>query len=146
MMKVAVVAIIVILVALLAGCAGGEETRVTPVDESPPVISGVSVSDITETSATVTWTTDEPATSTVRWRPAPGSCNGPLDIRTRDESQLVTNHSITLTQAGLGPGLGPGLTYIYWVQSKDANGNEAKSEDRTFTTLGTAEVPEFPMF
>jgi hypothetical protein len=112
------------------------------IDTAPPVIANVSATDMTETTAIITWTTDEPATSRVEWMPAPGSCNGPLWTLTREESQLVTSHSITLTQAGLGPG----STYVYWVQSKDANGNEAKSEDRTFTTLGTAEVPDFPVF
>lgn len=130
------------LVILVGGLSCGKGAITPAIDTTPPIIANVSATDVTETTAIITWTTDEPATSRVEWRPAPGSCNGPLWILTKEESQLVTSHSIILKQAGLGPG----STYIYWVQSKDANGNEAKSEEYTFITLGTAEVPEFPMF
>jgi hypothetical protein len=130
MRKVAVAAIIVILVALLAGCAGGEETRVTPVDESPPVISEVSVSDITATSATITWTTDEPATSQVEYglTTSYGSTT-PLD------STLVVNHSVSLS------GLTSETTYRYRLKSADASGNEAISWDYTFTTAADTIAP-----
>ena len=129
-------------VVLLGGLSCGKGAIAPAADTTPPVITNVSATDITGSSATITWTTDEPATSRVEWRPAPGSCYGLLWFLTREESQLVTSHSFTLKQAGLGPG----WTYIYWVQSKDANGNEAKSEDHTFATLGTAEAPDFQMF
>jgi len=39
------------------------------VDKTPSVISGVSVPNITQTSATIAWVTDEPSTSEVTyWR------------------------------------------------------------------------------
>jgi len=138
----ALLILILPFVVLLGALSCGKGAIAPAADTTPPVITNVSATDITGSSATITWTTDEPATSRVEWRPAPGSCYGLLWFLTREESQLVTSHSFTLKQAGLGPG----WTYIYWVQSKDANGNEAKSEDHSFTTLGTAEVPDFPMF
>jgi beta-lactamase superfamily II metal-dependent hydrolase len=124
MRKLAVASIIAILVALFAGCAGGEEAEF---DETPPMISGVSVSNITQTSATVAWVTDESSTSEVTYRRTdihPAVFYPPVS-----DENLVTSHSIRLS------GLTAGTTYHYWVESKDASGNEATSEDDTFTTL-----------
>jgi beta-lactamase superfamily II metal-dependent hydrolase len=127
MRKLVVVLVIAVsVVLLLPGCAGGEETRVTPVDETPPVISGVSASNITETSATITWTTDELATSKVTcWRadihPA---IVGPIVY----DDKLVTSHSVSLSS------LEPDTIYHFRVRSEDEAGNEAASEEKTFTT------------
>jgi len=60
MSEVGVASTIVVFVALLRGCTGGVE-----VDDPPPVISEVAVSDITETTAIAAWTTDESATRQV---------------------------------------------------------------------------------
>jgi len=120
MRKVAVASIIVILAALLAGCAGGGEA-----DKTPPVISVVSASNITETSATITWATNEPSHSQVYYGL---TTNYGRSISTF-HTQLVTQHTINLT------GLDPDTTYHYCVESRDASGNEATSEDDTFTTL-----------
>lgn len=118
MKKIALLAMTVILAGTLWGCAGGEEA-----DKTAPTISGVSASDITETSATITWTTDEPATSQVEYGPttAYGS-TASLD------STLVASHSVNLS------GLTSSTTYHYKVKSKDASGNERVSGDYTFAT------------
>jgi hypothetical protein len=92
------------------------------VDETPPVISNVQV--VTgETTATITWDTNEPATTWVDWGDTAsyGSTDGsatPL---------VVTGHSVTLT------GLTPGATYHFRVRSGDDDGNEAFTLDDTFT-------------
>ncbi len=101
------------------GGGGGGEPR----DTTPPVISGESASDVTDTSATITWTTDEPSTSQVEYWP--GSLSA-LD------KTLVTSHSVTLTN------LAPGTTYYYKTMSADDAGNLAVSDERTFTTSGVA--------
>jgi hypothetical protein len=126
MRKMALIAMAAILVALLAGCAGGEE-----VDETTPVISSVSVSNITETGAAIAWNTNEPATSQVEYGAtiSYGSTT-PLD------STLVTSHSVGLS------GLNPDISYHYRVRSKDASANEAISGDYTFTTGPVAEKIE----
>ena len=93
-------------------------------DETPPLISEVSASNITTTSATITWTTDEPATSQVEY----GGVWLCIAITSLDES-LVISHNVDLS------GLQPNTTYHFRVKSKDASGNEAASEDCSFTTL-----------
>ena len=122
MRKLAVASIIVIVIASLAGCAGGEE-----VDKSSPVISGVSVSNITTTSATITWTTDEPATSQVEYGLTMTYGNS-----SSVDSSLVETHTVLLS------GLIPNTTYHYRVKSEDKSGNAGISPDHTFTTLDLA--------
>ena len=92
-------------------------------DTTPPVISDESASDVADTSATITWITDEPSTSQVEYWPGSFSA---LD-RT-----LVTSHSVTLTD------LTPGTTYHYTCRSTDAAGNLAVSEEHIFTTSGVS--------
>lgn len=95
----------------------------TPPDTTPPTISNIQASNIIQTSAKITWTTDEPATSQVEYGKTTSYGNQtPLD------SALVTSHSVDLS------GLSPGTTYHYRVKSKDAAGNSAVSGDKTFTT------------
>jgi len=119
MRKIALLAMAAILVALLAGCAGGEEA-----DQTPPVISGILASDITQTGATITWTTNEPATNQVEY-----GLTTSYGSTTNLDENLATSHSVSLS------GLTAGTTYHYRVKSEDASGNEAVSGDRVFTTL-----------
>lgn len=102
-------------------------TFTTAADDTGPVISDVAVINITATSATITWTTDEAATSQVEYgkNPSYGSIT-PLD------ENLVTSHSVNLT------GLSAETTYHYKVSSTDASGNPAESKDYTFDTLDDA--------
>jgi Leucine-rich repeat (LRR) protein len=125
MKKIALLAMAVILAGTLWGCAGGEEA-----DKTAPTISGVSASDITQTTATITWTTDEPASSQVEYglTTSYGSTT-PLD------SSLLTSHSVTLND------LDENTTYHYRVKSKDASENEAVSADQTLTTAPDTTPP-----
>ena len=94
-------------------------------DMTPPVISGVKVSSITDLTATITWKTNERATTQVEYgtTDAYGSTT-PLD------KELTRGHSARLT------GLKSNKTYHFKVTSKDGGGNEAASEtDQTFATL-----------
>lgn len=109
-----------------AGNKAEQETEFTTPGEAgttPPVISAVAVSDRGESSASVGWETEEPATSQVEYgtTSAYGSTT-PLD------KELTTNHSVTLT------GLEPNTTYHFRMKSKDATGNEATSSDAAFQT------------
>jgi hypothetical protein len=98
-------------------------TTAAPPDTTPPVISAVAASSITASTATITWTTDEPATSQVEY----GLTASYGSITTLD-TNLVTSHSVNLT------GLAAATPYHYRVKSKDASGNEAASGDYSFTT------------
>jgi len=92
-------------------------------DATPPAITGVAAA-ATDTGATVTWTTDEPADSLVEYRVL-GSTGA---YSTASDSALVAAHSIVLT------GLTPGTDYEYRVTSEDAAGNPATSAGATFRT------------
>jgi peroxiredoxin len=105
--------------------AKGELTTLATADETPPTISGVGVSNITESSATITWVTNEPATSQVQYGKTEtyGSSTTP-------DTNLTNSHNITLT------GLSDNTTYYFKVISKDASENEATlaAENQKFTT------------
>jgi len=93
-----------------------------PPDLTPPVISNVLVNS-TNTSATVTWTTDEPATSKVEWG-ASTSYEKPLV----SDSALVTQHSLPLA------GLQPNTTYNFRLTSTDYFENTTVTSNFTFQT------------
>jgi hypothetical protein len=99
-----------------------------PDDGTPPVLSAITVSAGTS-SATVTWTTDEPATSMVEYGTTPAYG------QQRSSSALTTSHSLQLT------GLSCGTTYHYRVRSSDAAGNAATSENATFATGTCSPTP-----
>ena len=93
-------------------------------DSSTLNITNVQSTGVTNNSATITWTTNDPATSQVQYglTSSYGS-SSPLD------SNLVTSHSVTLT------GLTQNTTYHFRAVST-AGGDTAYSTDYTFTTLG----------
>lgn len=98
-------------------------------DTTPPVISVVNISGTTQSSVTITWTTNETATSQVEY-----GLNTSYGSETPLDTNLVTSHSVTLS------GLTAGTTYHFRVKSKDASGNEIADSDRTFTTTATADT------
>lgn len=93
-----------------------------PPDTTPPVISGVTSSAVTSNSATIAWTTDEPATGSVEYGPttAYGSST--------QAANAVTSQSIPLA------GLVADRLYHYRVTAMDAAGNRSVGADNTFTT------------
>lgn len=94
---------------------------------SPLTISVVSANNITDTSATITWTTDEPGNSTVTY----GNSTSPT--LTSSDSNFLTNHSVTLT------GLTPATLYYYNVSSTNSEGTTTTSPDiGTYYTFTTA--------
>ena len=99
------------------------EASATPHDNLAPVISGLAASGVTNSGATITWSTNEPADGQVEYgtTTAYGSASALAPA-------LVTAHNIALT------GLAPATLYHYRVKSRDAAGNLATSGDATFTT------------
>lgn len=102
-----------------------------PADIVPPVISNVRVINITTTSASVLWDTDELSDSQVEYCPGFSKCgtNTPLD------SQMVRNHTVNLS------GLTPGTVYAVWVKSRDAAGNLGVDGYYPFTTKTSPPPP-----
>ena len=96
---------------------------------APDVISAVNATNITSTSATITWTTSQAATSQVEYGTT--AAYGSL---TTLNSSLVTSHSVTLS------GLTPGTTYNYAVLSANSSNVLATSANFIFTTPTPAPV------
>jgi len=103
------------------------QTLVAP-DVEPPVISNVSVSDITETSARITWTTDELSTTQVSYGTVSGAPTG-----LQGSAGLSIEHSVLLS------GLSPGSEYFFTVLSVDGSGNAAESTEGAFS-IGNADA------
>lgn len=91
-------------------------------DVTPPTITNRSAGTITSNAATITWNTDEDATSFVDY----GTSAGNYDS-TESVAGLRQAHSVVLL------GLPSGVTIHYRVRSADAAGNESE-ETGTFTT------------
>jgi len=107
-----------------------EEVSATILDTTPPLISAVAAKNLTTSGATITWTTDEPSDSQVDYGINTSyGANSPLN------SQMVTSHSVTLT------GLSASATYHFRVNSRDASGRLATSNDFTFITLAPDAAP-----
>ena len=127
-------------------------------DTRPPKITNVRTANITANSATITWNTDEPATSTIEYgltgttmKDAAGDksvssseASSPAgDVGARSviitpvvpSGSLKTSHSVTLT------GLRDNTTYYYQVVSKDAAGNVSVASGFSFTTGSVAPPP-----
>ena len=96
-------------------------------DLSPPAITGVVAVNITNSSAVITWTTDEPANGMVEY--GQNSLYGQVIT----SGLFVLNHAIQIT------GLSPNATFHFRVSSTDPALNAARPlQDHVFTTLKTA--------
>lgn len=91
-----------------------------------PVISGVTVSAITSSTATVTWATDRPSDTQID-----SGFTSSYGQSTVLNPALVTSHAQVLS------GLNPGRVYHFRVKSRDVSGNLAASTNSTFTTKDT---------
>jgi hypothetical protein len=106
------------------------------VDITKPQISNVQAT-AGQTSALITWETNEPASSQVEYGINQQSTSlepaQPANDPSTGASAGVVTHSVTLT--GLNPST-PAVNVQYWyrVRSKDAAGNERVSDWKTFET------------
>lgn len=98
-------------------------------DTTAPIISNVQVINVSTSSATIVWDTNESSNSAVDYGLTTAYASG-----TVSDPGFVTSHSITLTN------LSPGTIYHFQVSSSDAAANRATAGDFTFTTLG-GQVP-----
>lgn len=92
----------------------GSHTATYAADTLPPVISGVAAAPQLDGSASISWTTDEPATSLVRYGIDPE--NLALQV---SSPALTQSHQLAL------PGLAASTTYYYRVTSTDLAANPA---------------------
>jgi|GEM_PF-894273 len=94
-----------------------------------PIISGVNVSNLATTSATINWTTNVATNSQVNY-----GLTSSYGSTTNLDSALVTSHSENIS------GLTASTTYHYQVVSSDSNGVTAASTDFTFSTLAAPDT------
>ena len=92
-------------------------------DVIAPIITNITATDITSASATITWDTDEPSDSLVKYGTECGNCT-----LQKSNPANVTSHSATLT------GLLPNTTYYFAANSTDQSGNSNQSAEYNFTT------------
>lgn len=110
-------------------CIGSMTTTIGTPDVTAPVISSITTSNLTSSSATISWTTNEPSTSTVNYGLTSGYGNNASD------GILLTSHSLDLS------GLSANTGYHYQVVSSDASNNTASSSDNTFLTAANPSNP-----
>ena len=95
-------------------------------DTTAPVISNISAAT-TQTTATITWTTNESADSKVII-----ATSTPIVV---ENSTMTTSHSLSFSN------LSSGTTYSYSIVSKDSSGNTTTSSVQTFTTVSPPAPP-----
>jgi hypothetical protein len=102
------------------GTTGVTYRATATADCTVPRISSVGETGVSVSSATIVWTTDEPADSVVRW----GETRPPE--ATNSDGGLVTSHSVPLS------GLQPCTIYWYQVESTDPAGNTVVDDNAGF--------------
>lgn len=95
-------------------------------DTTAPTISNVQSSSLTSSGATITWDTNEAASSQVEY----GTTTGYGTTTTETDTEGVTIHSVAVS------GLANCTTYHYRVISKDLSLNTQTGSDNSFTTTG----------
>lgn len=101
-------------------------------DVTAPSISAVVASGLSPSSATITWTTNESATSTVGYSTDTGYATE------TGASGLATSHSVTL------PNLAAATKYYFRIISYDSTGNKGLAESsstQNFTTSADTTAP-----
>jgi hypothetical protein len=98
-------------------------------DTTPPQISGV-MARAAHGGEVIAWTTNEYATSIVRYGRQPG-----VYPQTFNDPFYAKQHEVTLT------GVTPGVTYYFVVRSIDRSSNAAESAESHFTTTISTYLP-----
>lgn len=105
----------------------------TPSDHTPPQISNIHVVDVTDASATLMWSTDQPATEFINYNKS--TCTWCNQHAGRDLSDVsidyAKQHKVTLNN------LDPATDYTFGIQSRDEAFNVARADATTFTTASS---------
>jgi peptidoglycan hydrolase-like protein with peptidoglycan-binding domain/phosphodiesterase/alkaline phosphatase D-like protein len=104
---------------------------VVPPDTTPPIISGVAQASVSSYDTTITWNTNELATSSIRY-----------GTSTNYESVLAISTSAGLIHFGTIADLAANTTYDYCIDATDLTGNTASSCGHSFTTAAAPLVPD----
>ncbi len=101
----------------------------TTYDTKAPVITNVATPVITKTAVIITWQTDEPTTSQAEY-----GGSGSYTSASTIDSTLSIYHNVVIVN------LSQKTKYYYRVRSKDAENNEALSDEKDFTTSDVDQV------
>jgi hypothetical protein len=102
-------------------------SKTAAITVNPPLtMTGVRIESVTSSSATITWTTNVPATTQVEY-----GATTAYGLASPLNSAIVASHRASLT------GLALATTYHFRAVSLDAAGAPQVSDDYTFTTLPT---------
>jgi peptidoglycan hydrolase-like protein with peptidoglycan-binding domain/phosphodiesterase/alkaline phosphatase D-like protein len=102
---------------------------VIPPDTTPPVISSISTASVSNIAATITWTTNELATSTLVY----GTTMSYGSEATIPASAVLAHEAALIN-------LTPQTTYYYCIYATDVAGNSANSCGHSFTTGSTPDT------
>jgi peroxiredoxin len=83
-------------------------------DTTPPLITEAGTSGVAQTTISITWNTDEPATSQIEY-----GTTGTLGTATPLDSTMILSHAISIS------GLTPDTQYYIRIKSQDMAGNTA---------------------
>ena len=108
----------------------------TTADQTAPVISGITATVVDSATATITWSTNEPASSRIDYSTDSAIAT---NVQTAQVPGFVTAHSVRLT------GLLPSTHYYYKVTSADSSGNTASAQPPT-PTAPPGQPPILPGF
>ena len=105
------------------------------VDNTPPAISAIKSTTVDSARATITWSTDEQATTRIDYGTDPGILTAsltslPPGTSTVTNAGFVTQHTVALA------GLRPNTTYYYLITAADRSGNATTVAAPTFTVPG----------
>jgi len=103
-------------------------------DTTPPVLSAVSVSQVTSGGASLSWTSSEASDTQVEYGPT-----------TAYGSVTSLDPALVLSHAQTPGGLAASTLYHVRARSRDAAGNLAVSGDLTFTTAALSAPPSGPV-
>ena len=99
-------------------------TTPAPANTTPPVISNIQVNDITQISATISWNTNESASTSLYYSLQSQSA-GPWRSANQGGGTAHTTTIVTLT---------PATTYYFYIVASDSIGNTATSTEQSFPT------------
>ncbi|HUZ93271.1 MAG TPA: Ig-like domain-containing protein [Candidatus Paceibacterota bacterium] len=116
---------------VLSSATATESVTVNAATSTKPVIFGITATS-TDTTATITWNTDQPTNSQVAY----GTTTN-YTASTMLNTNLMASHSVALS------GLSQDATYHFSVMSVNASGTKATSSDQTFTTAPTNSSSSF---
>ena len=106
-------------------------TPLPTTDTTPPTLSDIAVVNLTASTATINWRTNEPANGQIEFCRTTAHCAH----YTPTVTAYTLDHSLNLS------GLIASTPYYYWIRSRDIGGNLRVSSRQSFRTTSVAPTP-----